>query len=123
MQEEVRKVNLCFIYENGSTEEITCEIDEFNKKHANKLKNKSIVAYIKEFVDTNNIFFFIKNSMGEPLDIFRLKEFGYYEQRRWKYSKVSKETLNSYINYMATVNKDPGSRKFILKKISMEIKG
>lgn len=120
--QEIRKVNVCFLYSDGSTIEITCEADIFSRKYGYKLREKNLVAYIKEFTDTDNISFFIKNAMGDPIDVFRLDEYGYLTNRRWKFSKVRKETFESYLSYMKVVNSDPGSRKFILKKIAMEIK-
>lgn len=119
---QIRKVNYCLVYGDGSVIEGECEADTFNRVHSHKLKQKDVVGYFKEYQDTESVKFFIKNSNGEPIDYFRIKEYGYYDGRLWKYSKVSKECFSSFVNYLTNINKfDPGSRKFILKKIKGEI--
>jgi hypothetical protein len=119
---QVRKVNYCFLYGNGNILEGECESDQFNRVHAHKLKSKDIVGYFKEYQDTESISFFVKNCEGEPIDYFRIKEYGYYDSRLWKYSKVSKECFSSFVNYLTKIDDfEPGSRKFILKRIKQEI--
>jgi predicted phosphohydrolase len=118
MQEMIREINLCIVYGNGETFETRCKNDEF-KKYSNKLKDKNVVGYIKEYTDTQKISFFIKQSLGNPYDFFRLKEYNYYDSRTWSYKKIKKETFDLYMNYLFNkeANKLSGGRKFLLKKI------
>lgn len=115
---QVRKLNLCFVYGNATTFEVTCDNDEFNK-YGNKLKEKEVIGYIKEYVDSGKIDFFIKQALGQPYDFFRLKEFNYYDSRMWSYKKVKQDCFNTYMNYLFN-KKDVdvlGGRKFLLKKV------
>ena len=115
---QVKKINLCLIYGNGTTYEVTCDSDEFNK-HSNKLKEKEVVGYIKEYCDTGKISFFIKQSLGTAFDFFRMREYNYYSSRVWSYKKINKESFDLYMNYLFNndANKLSGGRKFLLKKI------
>jgi len=121
---QVRQVNLCIVYGNGDTFESTCSNDEFATKFSNKLKAKEVIGYIKEFVGTDSISFFIKQCGGLPFDFFRLKEFNYYVSRMWKYKKVDKEVFDLCLKYLCYEGDDkvPGGRKFILKKVERIIK-
>jgi hypothetical protein len=120
---QVRKINVCFVYGNGEVHEVTCDNDAFNK-HANRLKEKEVVGYIKEFCEDGKISFFIKHSLGVPFDYFRLKEYNYYLSRTWSYKKVKKDSFDLYMNYLFNdeANKLSGGRKFLLKKLEEVLK-